>query len=67
MSIQNAYIFFWDIMYINDSSIVLGEERKLYKVLVGKPKGKRPHGRRKRRWEGGIRMDIREIGFSGSG
>jgi hypothetical protein len=39
----------------------MGEERKVYKVLVGKPKGKRPLGRPRRRWEDGIRMDIREI------
>jgi hypothetical protein len=33
-----------------------GEERKLYKVLVGKPEGKRPLGRTRCRWEDGIRM-----------
>jgi hypothetical protein len=32
----------------------------LYKVLVGKPEGKRPLGRPKRRWEDGIRMDLRK-------
>jgi hypothetical protein len=37
-----------------------GEERKVNKVLVGKPKGKRPLGRPRRRWEDGIRMDLRE-------
>jgi hypothetical protein len=36
----------------------MGEERKLYKVLVGKPEGKRPLGRPRRRWEDGIRMDL---------
>jgi hypothetical protein len=40
-----------------------GEERKVYKVLVGKPEGKRPLGRPRRRWEDGIRMDLREIGM----
>jgi hypothetical protein len=39
----------------------MGEERKLYKVLVGKPEGKRPLGRPRRRWEDGIRMDLSEI------
>jgi hypothetical protein len=39
----------------------IGEERKLYKVLVGNPEGKRPLGRPRRRWEDGIRMDLREI------
>jgi hypothetical protein len=32
----------------------------MYRVLVGKPEGKRPLGRRSRRWEDGIRMDLRE-------
>jgi hypothetical protein len=41
----------------------MGEERKLYKVLVGKPEGKRPLGRPRRRWEDGMRMDLREIGL----
>jgi hypothetical protein len=40
----------------------MGEERKLYKVLVGKPGGKRPLGRRRCRWEDGIRMDLGETG-----
>jgi hypothetical protein len=39
----------------------MGEERKVYKVLVGKPEG--PLGRSRRRWEDGIRMDLREIGL----
>jgi hypothetical protein len=43
----------------------MGEERKLYKVLVGKPKGKRPLGRPRRRWEDGIRINLREIGLGG--
>jgi hypothetical protein len=41
------------------------KERKLYKVLVGKPKGKRPVERPKHRLEDGIRMDLREIGLVG--
>jgi hypothetical protein len=36
-------------------------ERRVYKVLVGKHEGKRPLGRPRRRWEDGIRMDLREI------
>jgi hypothetical protein len=43
----------------------MGEERKVCKVLVGKPEGKRPLGRPRRRWEDGIRMDIRETGLGG--
>jgi hypothetical protein len=37
----------------------------MYKVLVGKPEGRRPLGRPRRRWEDGIRMDLREIGLGG--
>jgi hypothetical protein len=40
-------------------------ERKVCKVLVGKPEGKRPLERPRRRWEDGIRMDLREIGLWG--
>jgi hypothetical protein len=45
----------------------MGEERKVYKVLVGKPEGKRPLGRPRRRWEDRIRMDLTEIGSGGVG
>jgi hypothetical protein len=43
----------------------MGEEREVYKVLVGKTEGKRPLGRPRRRWEDGIRMDLGEIGLGG--
>jgi hypothetical protein len=39
----------------------MGGERKVCRVLVGKPEGKRQLGRPKRKWEDGIRMDLREI------
>jgi hypothetical protein len=39
----------------------MGEDRKVYRVLVGNPEGKRPLGRPRRRWEDGIRMDLPEI------
>jgi hypothetical protein len=41
----------------------MGEGRVVYKVLVGKPEGKRPPGRPRRRWEDNIKMDLREIGI----
>jgi hypothetical protein len=41
----------------------MGEERKVYKVLLGKPEGKGPLGRPRHRWGDGIRMDLREIGL----
>jgi hypothetical protein len=43
----------------------MGEERKVYKVWVRKPKGKRPLGRPRCRWEDGIRMNLREIDWVG--
>jgi hypothetical protein len=43
----------------------MGEERKIYKVLVGKPEGRRPLRKPRRRWEDGLRMDLREIGLGG--
>jgi hypothetical protein len=43
----------------------LGEERGVYRLLVGKPEGKRPLGRPRRRWEENIRMDLLEVGCGG--
>jgi hypothetical protein len=42
-----------------------GEKMNAYRILVGKPEGKRPLGRPRRKWEDNIRMDLREIGWSG--
>jgi len=39
----------------------VGEERGLYRVLVGKPEGKRPLGRLRLRWVDNIRMDFQEV------
>jgi len=39
----------------------MGEERGVYRVLVGKPGGKRPLGRPRRRWVGNIRTDLQEV------
>jgi hypothetical protein len=41
----------------------MGEERKVYKVLVWKPEGNRPLLRPRHRWEDGVRMDLSEIGL----
>jgi hypothetical protein len=41
------------------------ERRMAYRVLVGKPEGKRPLGRPKRRWVNNIKMNLREIGCGG--
>ena len=40
----------------------MGEEMGVYSVLVGKPEGKRPLGRPRRRWVDNIRMDLQEVG-----
>jgi hypothetical protein len=40
----------------------MGEERGVHRLLVGKPEGKRPLGRPRRRWEDNIKMDIQEVG-----
>ena len=45
-------------------SVNEGGER-LYRVLVGKPEGKRPLGRTRRRWEDNIKMDLQEVGCGG--
>ena len=43
----------------------MGERRGLYRVLVGKPEGKRTLGRPRRRWEDSIKMDLQEVGCEG--
>jgi hypothetical protein len=40
----------------------MGEGRGVYRVLVGKPEGKRPLGTPKRRWENNVRMDLQDVG-----
>jgi len=41
------------------------KRRGLYRVLVGKPEGKRPLGRRRRRWEDNIKMALQDVGCGG--
>ena len=41
---------------------LMGQGRGLYRILVGKPEGKRPLGRHRRRWEDNIKMDLQEVG-----
>jgi len=42
----------------------MGEGRDVHRVLVGKPEGKRPLGRQRRRWENNIKMNLQEVGGS---
>jgi len=44
----------------------MGEGRGVYRILVGRPEGKKPLGRPKRRWEDNIKTDLREIGDDGA-
>jgi hypothetical protein len=43
----------------------MGEGKGAYRALVGKPEGRRPLGRTRRRWEDNIKMDLREVGWRG--
>ena len=45
----------WDVA-------LMGEERGVYRVLVGKPERRRPQGRPRRRWVDNIRMDLQDVG-----
>jgi hypothetical protein len=43
----------------------MGKRRGAYRALVGKPEGRRPLGRPRRRWEENVKMDLREVGLGG--
>jgi hypothetical protein len=43
----------------------IGEKRNAYRILVGKPEGKKPLGRLRRRWDDNTKMDLRETGWGG--
>ena len=43
----------------------MGETREVYRVLLGKPEGKRPHGRPRYRWEDNIKMELQKVGSDG--
>ena len=44
---------------------LMGERRGVYRVLVGKPEGKRLHGRQRHKWEENIKIDLQELGCGG--
>jgi hypothetical protein len=43
----------------------MGQERDLYRILEGKPEGKKPLGRRRSRWEDNIKIDLQKVGCGG--
>ena len=47
--------------------MLVGESRGVYSVLLAKPKGKRPLGRPRHRWEDNIKMNLEEVGCAGMG
>ena len=58
-------IFQLSFNYISDNKsyvVRMGEGRGVHRVLVGKPEGKRPLGKPRRRWKDNIRMDLQEVG-----
>ena len=55
-------LYFNTLMRLAGHVARMGEERGAYRVLVGKPEGKRPLGRPRRRWVDNIRMDLQEVG-----
>jgi hypothetical protein len=52
-------------MWWTDHVARVGESRALYRVLVGKPDGKRPLGRTRYKWKDNIKMDLEEVGCGG--
>jgi len=67
INLQNFlfYVLLTQISFINKWAghvARIGEDRGVYRVLVGKPEGKRPLGRPRRRWVDTIRMDLQEVG-----
>jgi hypothetical protein len=43
----------------------MGDRRGAYRILVGRPEGKRPLGRPRLRWEDNVKMDLQEVGLGG--
>jgi hypothetical protein len=58
----NIFGHFYFLVFNNAARMV--EKRNMYRLLAGKPEGKRPLGRPRRRWMDNIQMDLLEIGLS---
>ena len=56
------YVYMYALMRWAGHMARTGKERGVYRVLVGKPEGKRPLGRPRRRWVDNIRTDLQEVG-----
>ena len=59
---NNLHVIKFNFSIIHFISIVI--EQTIFKIVTGTPAGKRPLGMPRRRWEGNIRMDLREIGMN---
>ena len=57
LQVRISFSFLFSLSYNS-----LNEEREVYRVLVGKPEGRRPLGRPRRRWVDNIGMDVQEVG-----
>jgi hypothetical protein len=57
LNIRKLNLFFYELYY--------WEKRNAYRILVGKPEGKRPVGKRRRGWVDNIKIYLREIGWDG--
>ena len=64
---QNFFKFFVIYTFYTAPVVRLGEKRGVYRVLVGKPEGKRPLGRPRPRWENNIKMDLQVVRCGGHG
>ena len=53
------------IRWVGHVERIGGDERRVYRVLFGKPEGKRPLGRPRHKWEDNIKMDLQEVGCGG--
>jgi hypothetical protein len=63
---QYMFKFYLQIFTLDEGHVArMGEKRGVYMVWVGKPEGKRPLGRPRRRWKDNTKMDIQEVGCGG--
>ena len=61
--LQGILLFVFSSARLVGHIALMGESRSIYRDLVGKPKGKRPLGRPRHRWEDNIKIDLQEVGW----